>query len=454
MPFLSLLKRFSFREDVDFLKKGKFMTFELIKKANISVALKKLLCISLAASSIFLASCQRGSVKDDIAEIFQGSATIKLPSGVVLGEADSAVIFDIPDSETDDIYFYIPSEETASSDKVSTIKLMGTNANSYGAQASYATLLALKNQANNQNQNKPSGNGGSLGSSNSSKPNQNVTLIAPNGKLSSLIKNNKYSADTVTVIQSERNDLSEDVTALMKAIKSNSRCDASFIAIRISDGASIGYNVDEQWKCMSTFKAPTALYAYKLASEGKLNLSNKMTYTRDKYYYSGSGIIKKAASGTKYTLKTLISYSILHSDNSAYIMLRDYLSSDGISNMLKDMGCTYYENGKDNWPKVSARDAALWWNEIYNFCREDSYGSSLYTTFVNATGNMIDKALGYEYEVAHKSGSGSGYHHDCAIVMAEEPYILALYTHNSAGGSSNYTYMSKIIKEINKIMVG
>ena len=122
--------------------------------------------------------------------------------------------------------------------------------------------------------------------------------------------------------------------------------------------------------------------------------------------------------------------------------------------MLKDMGCTYYENGKDNWPKVSARDAALWWNEIYNFCREDSYGSSLYTTFVNATGNMIDKALGYEYEVAHKSGSGSGYHHDCAIVMAEEPYILALYTHNSAGGSSNYTYMSKIIKEINKIMVG
>ena len=260
------------------------MTFELSKKANIRVVLKKLLCISLAASSLFLASCQRGSVKDDIAENFQGSATIKLPSSVVLGEADSTVIFDVPNSEADEIYFYIPSEETASSDKVSTIKLMGTNANSYGAQASYATLLALKNQANNQNQNKPSGSGSSLGSSNSSKPNQNVTLIAPNGKLSSLIKNNKYSADTVTVIQSERNDLSEDVTALMKSIKSNSRCDASFIAIRISDGASIGYNVDEQWRCMSTFKAPTALYAYKLASEGKLNLSNKMTYTRDKYY--------------------------------------------------------------------------------------------------------------------------------------------------------------------------
>jgi beta-lactamase class A len=205
---------------------------------------------------------------------------------------------------------------------------------------------------------------------------------------------------------------------------------------------------------MSTFKAPTALYAYKLASEGKLDLSNKMTYTSSKYYYPGSGIIRKAASGTKYTLKTLISYSILHSDNSAYIMLRDYLSAEGISQMCKDMGCDNYELAKDNWPKVSARDAALWWNEIYSFCREDSYGSALYTTFVNATGNMIDKALGYEYEVAHKSGSGSGYHHDCAIVMAEEPYILVLYTHNSAGGSSNYNYMSKIIREINEIMVG
>ncbi len=433
---------------------------EKVNKAKLRGAFKKLLCASLAASSLFLASCQRGSVSEDNQNDKQNginwdSAVIQLPSDVLFGDADSAVIFDIPESEAEDIFFYVPSDETASSDKVSTIKLMGTNANSSGAQASYATLLALKNQANNQTQ-KPSGSGSSSGSS-ASKPNQNVTLIAPNGKLSSLIQNNKYSADTVTVIQannSSKKDLSEDVTALMKAIKSNSRCDASFLAIRISDGASIGYNVDEQWRCMSTFKAPTALYAYKLASEGKLNLSNKMTYTSSKYYYPGSGVIKKSASGTKYTLKTLISYSILHSDNSAYIMLRDYLSAEGISNMLKDMGCANYENGKENWPKVSARDAALWWNEIYNFCREDSYGSSLYTTFVNATGNMIDKALGYEYEVAHKSGSGNGYHHDCAIVMAEEPYILVLYTHNSAGGSSNYTYMSKIIKEINNIMVG
>jgi beta-lactamase class A len=272
-----------------------------------------------------------------------------------------------------------------------------------------------------------------------------------------LIQNNKYSADSVTVIQaknSSKKDLSEDTKALMAAIKSNSRCDAGFLPIRISDGASIGYNVDEQWRCMSTFKAPTALYAYKLAAEGKLNLSTKMTYTSSKYYYPGSGVVKKAASGTKYTLKTLISYSILHSDNSAYIMLRDYLNAEGISQMCKDMGCDTYQNAKEDWPKVTVRDAALWWNEIYNFCREESLGSSLYTTFVNATGNMIDKALGYKYEVAHKSGSGSGYHHDCAIVMAEEPYILVLYTYNSSGTSNNYNYMSKIIQEINEIMVG
>jgi beta-lactamase class A len=415
---------------------------------------KRLMCGFVAVASLFLASCQSSSavVPEDV-EGFGGSSAVKLPDSVINGDADSVIIFDVQGEKPEDIYIYVPSDETASSDKVSTIKLMGTTANSSGAQASYSTLLALQNQVNNKPQNKPSSGSGSS----NQNVNQNVTLVKPSAKLNALIQSNKYSSDKVTVIQasgSNKKPLSEDITALMKAINSNSRCEASFIAIRVSDGASIGYNVDKDWRCMSTFKAPTALYAYKLASEGKLNLSNKMTYTSSKYYYPGSGVVRKAASGTKYTLKTLISYSILHSDNSAYIMLRDYLSANGISDMLKDMGCANYESAKDNWPTVSARDAALWWNEIYNFCREDSYGKSLYTTFVNATGNMIDKALGYEYEVAHKSGSGSGYHHDCAIVMAEEPYILVLYTRNKAGGSSNYTYMSKIIKEINNIMVG
>ena len=431
------------------------MKLNFLKKLNNALLLKRASAAALASAMLLLSSCQAGS--DIEKEPYQGGAlSVIEPGKIIAGVADSEIVLNIPDFEGEDIFFYVPSDETASSDKVSTVKLMGTSANFAGAQASYATLLALKNQANSSQ--KPSGSNQNQSSStqkpsgSTSNKNESVSLIAPADGLASLIQNNKYSADKITVIQSSKNNLSEDTTALWNAIKSNSRCDASFLAIRISDGASIGYNVDEQWRCMSTFKAPTALYAYKLASEGKLNLSNTMTYTSSKYYYTGSGVVKNSASGTKYSLKTLISYSILHSDNSAYIMLRDYLSAEGIAQMCKDMGCDNYST--TNWPKVSARDAALWWNEIYNFCREDSYGESLYTTFVNATGNMIDKALGYKYEVAHKSGSGSGYHHDCAIVMAEEPYILVLYTYNSAGGSSNYNYMSKIIKEINEIMVG
>ncbi len=421
------------------------------KRLNSSRLLKRISSVALASVALLLSSCQASSSMSELPD-YKGSLAITEPGEILFGTADTEIVLDIPEFDGEDIFFYVPSDETASSDKVSTVKLQGTSAGSLGAQASYATLLALKNQANGSS--KPVQNPSGNTSGSTSNKNENVSLIAPANGLASLIQNNKYSADSVTVIQSSKNDLSEDTSALMAAIKSNSRCDASFLAIRISDGASIGYNVDEQWRCMSTFKAPTALYAYKLASEGKLNLSTKMTYTSSKYYYPGSGIIKKSASGTKYTLKSLVSYSILHSDNSAYIMLRDYLSAEGISNMCKDMGCDNYLLAKENWPKVSARDAALWWNEIYNFCREDSLGSSLYTTFVNATGNMIDKALGYEYEVAHKSGSGSGYHHDCAIVMADEPYILVLYTYNSSGASSNYTYMSKIIREINEIMVG
>ncbi len=435
------------------------MTLKSKGKLN-SKALAKSAC-GLFLGSVMLLSSSCGSENAVLSE----NVGLEYPSFMMQGVADSTIEIGFDNVEDDnfdadfggeykDVLFYIPSEETAGSDKVSTIKLPQSTANSVANQASYSTFLELKEQASSKPSKPSSGTGSNSGSS-SGLQNGNVIVTIPSGKLNSIIKNGNYGTNKITVIQSGNSKLSEDTSDLLAAIKSNSRCDASFLAIRLSDGASIGYNVDKEWRCMSTFKAPTALYAYKLASDGKLNLSDKMTYTKSKYYYTGSGIIKSSASGTKYTLKNLISYSILHSDNSAYIMLRDYLSAEGISQMCKDMGCANYEAALQNWPKVSARDAALWWNEIYNFCSTDeNYGDTLYTTFVNATGNMIDRALGYKYEVAHKSGSGSGYHHDCAIVMAEEPYILVLYTRNTAGGSSNYNYMSGIIREINEIMVG
>ena len=50
-------------------------------------------------------------------------------------------------------------------------------------------------------------------------------------------------------------------------------------------------------------------------SEGKIDLDEMMTYT-SKYYNTGSGTLKKKSFNTKYDVRTLSKYSIVHSDDA------------------------------------------------------------------------------------------------------------------------------------------
>jgi beta-lactamase class A len=227
----------------------------------------------------------------------------------------------------------------------------------------------------------------------------------------------------------------------------------SFVAIRISDGATIAYNANGIYNCASSYKALVSLYAFKQAEAGVYNLDSLLTYTAADYY-PGSGIIKTSSIGSVYTLRQVADYSIRYSDNTAYTMLQRYINKTGLTEYARQIGCPNYKNfSSTNWPVVSAVDAALWWAEIYNYSLNSTYGSQLYNVFLHATHHCIKKALNNEYEVAHKSGSTSFYFHDAGVVHSEDPYIIAVYTHNPTNYTSdNQSYLAPIVREIDKLI--
>ncbi len=246
-------------------------------------------------------------------------------------------------------------------------------------------------------------------------------------------------------------NISSDTAALYDAIKSGSnRC--SFIAYRISDGASITYNVDRNYRCASAYKSFAALYAYKQAAAGVYDLNTGIKYTSADYY-SGSGVIKNSPFGTIYTLRQVANYSIRYSDNAGFIMLQRYLDRKGLVDYAKELGCPGADEFQYTWPDITALDAAIWWADIYEFAQSSSYGEELYSVFLNATQPSIKKGLNNEHAVAHKSGSMSYYFHDCGIVESEDPYILVLLTYNPNNYSSdNQAYFSSVVQEIDKII--
>ncbi len=268
--------------------------------------------------------------------------------------------------------------------------------------------------------------------------------------LAGLIKGRDYQSG-INIFQGTGDKLSLDTSELEKAIKKGSS-NCSFIAIRLSDGASIAYNVRKQYRCASTYKAMVSLYIYKMAEAGNLSLDETMTYQRSDYY-SGSGIIKSSSVGTKYTLRQLADYSVRYSDNIAFVMLQRYIEDNKLIEFAKGLGCENYALMESDWPNITALDAALWWAEIYKFSKSSKLGSQLYGVFLNATHTIIKDALGDAHSVAHKSGSISHYFHDCGVVESEDPYILIMLSNNPRSSStSNTSYVNPIIREIDKLI--
>lgn len=296
--------------------------------------------------------------------------------------------------------------------------------------------------------------GGSTGGSSGGSSGGNTVTTPPStskSNLASTIKSHTYTSG-LDIFQSSKKDIPTDTSALMKAIKKgNNKC--SFIAVRISDGATIAYNANALYNCASSYKALSTLYTFKQADAGVYDLNTKIKYTSADYY-PGSGIIKSSAVGTVYTLRQIADYSVRYSDNTAFIMVQRYINRTNLAEYAKKLGCPNYNNFySTNWPKVSAIDAALWWAEIYNFSRSSSLGSQMYNVFLNATHDCIKKALNGQYAVAHKSGSTSFNYHDGGIVHSEDPYLLIVYTNNPTNYSSdNQSYLAPLVKEIHKLI--
>lgn len=77
----------------------------------------------------------------------------------------------------------------------------------------------------------------------------------------------------------------------------------------------------------STIKIPLNMYIYDLALTDPTILSQELTYD-EMFYEDGSGIMQSTEPGTTFDVQTLLTYSIMYSDNIATNMLFDEFIKD------------------------------------------------------------------------------------------------------------------------------
>ncbi len=195
----------------------------------------------------------------------------------------------------------------------------------------------------------------------------------------------------------------------------------------LDESYSYSYNKDVIYYAASTIKVLDSLYIYNKAIAGELDLDTSITYT-SKYSYSDSEGMDKHKYGDKVSLRELVSYAIMYSDNAAHFMLVDYIGQAKLKKYSNDLGAKFYLTASDYFGSININNALIYLKELHRLISLDTeYSKELNNYFIKSNSNYLKvDVLGID--AATKYGYYNNYFHNYGIVYAEDPYYLIVLT--------------------------
>ena len=258
---------------------------------------------------------------------------------------------------------------------------------------------------------------------------------------------NKFNACYNESIEIDKftNEMNEKLKEIENHFRS-SNIKVSFSYEDIQTGMHIGYNENERYFTASVIKSPIVLYIYKMSTDNDLNLNEVITY-KPEFYTGGTGSLQYQPLYTRYSIRELISKTIIESDNVAYGMLCSRISKDDIKNFYHEIGATtFWDEPNTIWGKISSNDGVIYMKELYKFTEEhQELKQEILNKYLIASNKLITLK---DIPIAHKSGWASSSIHDMAIVYNKQPYVLSI---NTLLGYENFTpFFTKASNLINE----
>lgn len=235
---------------------------------------------------------------------------------------------------------------------------------------------------------------------------------------------------------------SKQETSLTQALNNylNKSADAQNIAIvvkSLTTNQQFEYNAEKSFFAASTYKLPLAMLYY----ESDIDLNTTLTITEDVF---DSGVISENYQvGDALTIKTLLEYMIIDSDNTAGNMLYNYYGGwvkfltdaskyststnyYAISNLANDINASYLSDALAYLYEHSAQ-----FSDLINNLKQASSTEYLHTHHLHTP-------------IAQKYGSFDEYLNIAGIVYTNNAYSIVVLTNNLLNGE-------EVIAEINDI---
>lgn len=244
---------------------------------------------------------------------------------------------------------------------------------------------------------------------------------------------------------SEKDNRMEAVQALLSSNYSKNN-----IGIYVKDlttETEAGVNQDKIFYSASIAKLPILYYVQEQLNAGQVALNTTVKYTVESisfngaYKVSGSGSLSKTPDNKDYTIEELINKTAKESDNVASNLLSYYIANKFDDDFFQ---VTTAVTGR-KWDMVSRETSAQVAGKMMEALYEQNgyvIESLLSTQFDN---QRISKDI--PVPVAHKIGDADDVKHDVAIVYAESPFVLSIFT-----DKSSYDEITQIANDIYGIL--
>lgn len=271
----------------------------------------------------------------------------------------------------------------------------------------------------------------------------NVTKIAttPLGDFAYIADKGWIAMDNLSIVDNRM----EAVQALLT--QKYSKNNIGIYVEQLSTGQSAGLNQDKVFYSASIAKLPILYYVQERINAGQVDLTTRVKYTADSmsfpgaYVVGGSGSLSKTPDNKEYSVEELINKTAKESDNVASNLLSYYVThqfnDDFYQNITAITGSKWDMVTRETTAEVAGKMMeALYEQEGYVL------ESLISTQFDN---QRISKDIAVP--VAHKIGDADDVKHDVAIVYAESPFVLSIFT-----DKSSYDEITQIANDVYGIL--
>ncbi|HFI0714929.1 TPA: serine hydrolase [Streptococcus suis] len=216
---------------------------------------------------------------------------------------------------------------------------------------------------------------------------------------------------------------------------------------QLSTGQSAGLNQDKVFYSASIAKLPILYYVQEQINAGQVDLTTKVKYTSDSmsfpgaYVVGGSGSLSKTPDNKEYSVEELINKTAKESDNVASNLLSYYVTHQFNDDFYQDIIAVTGSKWDMVTRETTAEVAGKMMEALYE---QEGYvlESLISTQFDN---QRISKDIAVP--VAHKIGDADDVKHDVAIVYAESPFVLSIFT-----DKSSYDEITQIANDVYGIL--